>query len=313
MAPRRLGATDLEVTPICAGSAVLASMPRTFGYDVPEYRALETARRVLRGPLNFLDTSAGYGDGESERRIGIVVRELGGLPAGFVLGTKVDPDFETGDFSGAAVIRSVEDSLRRLGLEHLQLLHFHDPERISFDEAMAPDGAVPALLRLQREGVVPHLGVAGGPIDLMRRYVATGAFQVVLTHNRYTLVDRSAEPLLEEASQAGVGVINAAVFGGGVLTGSSDRAHRKYAYRPASDDLLERIGRMERVCVEAGVPLRAAALQWSLRDRRISSTVVGMSRPERIDEMLELAAVPIPGALWSDLEALVPGPEGWLG
>lgn len=313
MGLRRLGSTDLEVTPICAGTAVLASMPQAFGYDVPEDRALETVRRTMRGPLNFLDTSAGYGNGESERRIGLVVRELGGLPPGFVLATKADPDPESGDFNGAAVLRSVEDSMRRLGLDRLQLLHFHDPERISFEEAMAPDGAVPALLRLQREGVVRYLGVAGGPIDLMRRYVATGAFQVVLTHNRNTLVDRSAEPLLEEASRAGMGVLNAAVFGGGVLAPSSDRRSRKYAYRPAADDLLDRIGRMEQLCIEAGVPLRAAALQLSLRDPRISSTVVGMSQSERIDEVLELAAVAIPDALWGDLEALVPAPERWLG
>src|ERR1700716_1409237 len=97
---RRVAGTDLEVTPLCAGGAVLASMPQAFGYEVPEDRAIETIRRILRGPLNFLDTSAGYGDGESERRIGLALKEEGGLPPGFVLATKVDPDPVTRDFSG---------------------------------------------------------------------------------------------------------------------------------------------------------------------------------------------------------------------
>jgi D-threo-aldose 1-dehydrogenase len=287
-------------------------MPQNFGYDVPEERARETVRRILRGPLNVLDTSAGYGNGESERRIGSVLRESGGLPAGFVLATKIDPDPETGAFDGVRALRSVEESLGRLGLDRLQLVHLHDPERISFDDAMAPSGPVEALLRMQREGVVRHLGVAGGPIGLMRRYAATGAFQVVLTHNRHTLADRSAEPLLADAAAAGLGVFNAAVFGGGILARGTAEVTR-YAYRPASPDLLGRIRAMEEVCREAGVPLAAAALQFSLRDPRVASTVIGVSRPERIDEIVELATLELPAGLAERLEALRPGAEGQLG
>lgn len=309
---RRLGATRLEVTPLCAGGAVLASMPQNFGYEVSTDRALETLRRLFRGPINFLDTSAGYGQGESERRIGTVLRELGGLPPGFVLATKADPDPATGDFSGRQVLRSVEQSLRHLGLDQLQLVHLHDPERITFEEAMAPEGPVESLLRLQREGVVQYLGVAGGPIDLMRRYAATGAFQVVLTHNRYTLVDRSAEPLLEDARRSGIGVLNAAVYGGGILA-KGPAEQPKYAYRAAEADLLGRIRRMDDLCREAGISLKAAALQFSLRDPRIASTVVGISRPERVDDLVQLAEVEIPESLWAQLEALTPTSESWLG
>lgn len=308
---RRLAGTDLDVTPVCAGGAVLASMPRAFRYDVPEERALATIRAILDGPLNMLDTGASYGQGESERRIGLVLRERGGLPDGFVLSTKADPDPETKDFSGDQVLRSVEGSLRRLGLDRLQILHLHDPERISFEEAMAPDGPVEAMLRLQRDGVVRYLGVAGGPIDLLRRFLSTGAFQLVLSHNRYTLVDRSAAPLLEDAEQRGIGVMNAAVYGGGILAKGPD-AIGTYAYREVSSGVVERITRMDRLSEKAGVPLRTAALQFSVREPRIATTVVGLSHPERIGEVVEQLRTPVPEELWDALESELPSEDGWL-
>src|SRR5579884_860013 len=123
---RPLGSTGLQVTPICIGCAPLGNMPETFAYEVPEERALATIRAVFASPINFLDTAAAYGDGESERRIGVVLRELGGLPPGFVLATKADRNLQTGEFSGPQMRRSVERSLRLLGLERLQLVYLHD-------------------------------------------------------------------------------------------------------------------------------------------------------------------------------------------
>src|SRR5579884_4188977 len=98
--PRPLGNTGLQVAPLCIGCAPLGSMPETFTYSVAEERALETIRAIFNSPINFIDTAASYGDGESERRIGIVLRELGGVPAGYVLATKADRHLQTGDFSG---------------------------------------------------------------------------------------------------------------------------------------------------------------------------------------------------------------------
>src|ERR671938_375558 len=106
-------------------------------------------------------------------RIGVVLRERGGLPPGFVLSTKVDPDPQTRDYSGAQARRSVERSLTLLGLDHLQVVYLHDPENTTFEQAMAPDGPVAALQQCRAEGVIAQIGVAGGPIDLMMRYVET--------------------------------------------------------------------------------------------------------------------------------------------
>ncbi|MGI5214420.1 aldo/keto reductase [Plantactinospora sp. CA-290183] len=310
--PRRpLGATGLHVTPVCVGGGPLGSMPDVFGYDVSTERGTETAVAALTGPFNFLDTAAGYSDGESERRIGAALARIGGVPEGFVLATKVDRDFATGDFSGDQVRRSAEGSLQRLGLDRLPLVYLHDPEHISFEEGMAPGGAVEALVALQREGLIAHLGVAGGPVELMARYLRTGVFAALITHNRWTLVDRSAGDLIDEAVSLGVGVVNGAPFGGGVLAKGTAQVGN-YAYREADDEVLRRIRAMEEACAAYGVPLGAAALQFSLRDPRVASTIVGVSRPERIAETARLATVDIPEELWQTLAPLTAPRESWL-
>src|SRR5437588_8048098 len=217
LALRPLGSTGLQVTPICIGTAPLGSMPETFAYEVPEERALATIRAFFASPLNFLDTAASYGDGESERRIGTVLRELGGLPPGFVLATKADRDLQTGTFTGAQMRRSVERSLRLLGLEQLQLLYLHDPEHISFEEAMQPGGPVEVLQQCKAKGLIAHLGVAGGPIDLMIRFVETGLFEAAISHNRFTLLNREAEPFWDACTRRGVAALNAAPYGSGIL------------------------------------------------------------------------------------------------
>jgi D-threo-aldose 1-dehydrogenase len=213
---RTLGSTGLSVSPVCVGCAPLGDMPETFDYRVSEERARETLRAVFESPINFLDTAASYGDGESERRIGEVLKEMGGLPEDVVLATKADRDLTTGDFSGGQMRRSVERSLKLLGLDRLQLVYLHDPEyldepgREPYEYMMAAGGPVEVLTNLRDEGLIEHLGIAGGPIDLMIRFVETGMFEVVITHNRYTLVNRTAEPLLNVADELGVAALNAA-------------------------------------------------------------------------------------------------------
>jgi D-threo-aldose 1-dehydrogenase len=294
---RTLGSTGLTVSAVCIGGGPLGSMPGAFEYETPAARGVATAVAALTSEFGFLDTSAGYNEGESERRIGEAIREVGELPSSVVLATKVDPDFETGAFDGAAVRRSIEGSLERLGLDRVDLLHFHDPERISFEDAMSPHGAVAELERIREEGLAGHLGVAGGPASLMARYLDTGVFEVLLTHNRWTLADRSADAVIQRAHDAGYGVINAAPFGGGSLVRGFD-AVPKYCYGPATPETERAIRAVEQICAEAGVPLGAAALQFSTRDERIHSTIVGVSRPERLAEIEAWASWDIPGDVW---------------
>ena len=300
---RTFGLTGLSVTSICIGCAPLGDMPETFKYSVTEPQALETVRAALASPFNFLDTAASYGDGESERRIGLVLKESGGVPAGVVLDTKADRDPYSGDFSGEQMKKSVERSLRLLGLDRLALVYLHDPENTTFEAAMARGGPVEVLLDMKQQGVIEHVGVAGGPIDLMIRFVETGAFEAVITHNRYTLIDRSADPLLTMAAERGLGVANAAPYGSGILAKGPDN-YPRYMYHQASAAQIEQVRRIQAVCQRHGVPLAAAALQFSLRDPRLHTTIVGMSKPQRLTETEALATHPIPDELWAEIEAV---------
>ena len=197
----------------------------------------------------------------------------------------------------------VERSLRLLGLEQLQLVYLHDPEHISFAEAMQPGGPVEVLQRCKEEGLIAHLGVAGGPIDMMIRFVETGLFEAAISHNRFTLLNREAEPLWDLCVRRGVAVLNAAPYGSGILA-KGPGAYPRYMYNQASPDLLRRARQMEETCQRHGLPLAAAALQFSLRDARITSTIVGITRPERLAETLKLAQHSIPDALWTELDSI---------
>jgi D-threo-aldose 1-dehydrogenase len=302
---RRFGHSDLEVTSISIGGTDRADLPAQHGYPAPEDRQTATFRAMFQSPINFLDTAAAYGDGESERRIGALLKELGGIPAGYVLATKSDRDLKTRDFSGDQTRRSVERSLRLLGLDHLQIVYLHDPEFAtqSFEEINAPGGAVEAMVRFKEEGVIDVIGISGGPIDMLMRYVDTGVWDAVISHNRYTLLSQVADPLFTQASERGMAVVNAAPYGSGILAKGPD-ADQNYVYRKAPAQVVRAAREMQAVCDEFGVPLAAAALQFSLRDTRITSTIVGATRPERIAETLALAEVPIPDEIWPRLAAL---------
>jgi D-threo-aldose 1-dehydrogenase len=300
---RRFGPTSLNVTPLSIGCAELGSMPDSFAYSVPLEQALDTLRASFQCPINFLDTAAMYGDGESERRIGMVLKEIGGLPKGYVLATKIDRDLKTNNYSGEQAKRSLERSLELLGVDKLQLVYLHDPEHNLFEDIMARGGAAEVLKGYQEQGVVQHVGLAGGPVDLLIRYVQTGMFEAVITHNRYTLLNRSAEPLIDLAFRQGLAVVNAAPYGSGLLAKGPD-AYPRYAYQTASADVIDRTRKMDAICKRYGVPLAAAALQFSTRDPRITSTIVGFSKVERIAQTIELYQCKIPDALWPEVDAV---------
>jgi len=306
---RPLPGTGLTVSALALGGGPLGSMPQLFGQDVSPERGIDTVRAALHSDVRFIDTSNGYSGGESERRIGAALTAAGGVPAGYVVATKVDPD--GADYSGERVRRSVDESRRRLGLDHLPLVHLHDPEFHEFDDLTGPDGAVEALVELRESGVVGAIGLAGGRVQEMARYLALGVFDVLLVHNRWTLVDRSAGALVAEARAQGMGVLNAAVYGGGILA-HQHGGPTTYGYRPAPPQVLEAVDAMRGVCARHGTDLGTAALQFSLRDERFAATIVGMSRPERVAQTLAAAAAPLPDALFDELETLVPPPATWL-
>ncbi len=287
------------------GCAPLGDMQDTFLYSVPEDEAVATVKAALASPFAYIDTAALYGDGVSERRVGQAIKELGGLPEGAVLQTKAGRNPVDNDYSGETVKRRFERSLELLGVEHLDVVFLHDAEWTTFDEAMAPGGPVEVLRSYQEQGVFDYLGVASGPNEVEMQYIETGLFDAVITHNRYTLLNTNADPLIDAAAARGLAVLNAAPYGSGILSRGPD-SYPRFAYQQAPAHLIERTEKIRDICDRYGVPLAAAALQFSMLDPRITVTIVGMSRPERVESTVELASIDIPAAVWDEIGALGP-------
>lgn len=298
------GRMKLDVSKICFGTSSLSSMPDTYGYEVSPERAHETVGAIFDSAINFLDTSRIYGFGRSEARIGDVIRERGGLPKNFVVSTKLDRDPKTNRFDAGEARRSLDESLKALNLDRVHLLHLHDPEHArSLDEVTGPGGALPALIKMKEEGLCDAIGLAAGTLDVMMPLLKDWEFDALITHNRFTLVNRNAAPMLDFAASKGIAVLNAAPYAGGVLAKGTD-SFKRYVYQEATAEMLDPVKRVEAACAKHGVPPGAAALQFSLRDPRITSTICGVSRPERVRETLAWAEWPIPDALWEELKAL---------
>ena len=269
----RLGKTELMVTPICFGTSGLGDMPDTYGYGVDADRAKATVRAIFASPVNFIDTSRIYGMGRSEERIGAVIRERG-LPPGFVISTKLDRDPETNVFDASQARRSLEQSLKVLGIERIDLLHLHDPEHArSFAEATSREGALGELFRIKAEGLAKAVGLAAGPVTMMMPLLRDWDFDALITHNRFTLVNRSAEPMLDLAKSRGVAVLNAAPYASGILAKGSD-AYPRYVYQEASEAALEPVRRVE---FDLRPPRRAA--------RRRGAAVFHARLPGRFDHL----------------------------
>lgn len=293
---------DRSVPRIAVGCAPLGSMPETFGYRVTERTALATVEAALDSPLNWLDTAWKYGEGESQRRIGTVLKQRGGLPKAAMLDTKIGRD-ANGNWGAEVAERLLHESFEALHVDHIPLVFVHDPEEAKWDDVMGPNGAIQPLLDARAEGRIGAIGVAGGKLDIMRRYIDSGIFEAVITHNRYTLLNRSAEGLIQHCHEINIPILNAAPYASGLLA-NPNRTNPRYAYGKPPIHILERLERIEAICARWHVPVAAAALQFSLRDQRITSTIVGMTGPHRIDQTLELAQILIRPECWDELMTL---------
>lgn len=286
----------LSPTPVILGASRLG--------ERPDADALADA--LIHSRLGYVDTSNNYAGGRSEQLLGDAIRRAGGLPQRTAIYSKADSEPETGVFDGERVKRSLDESLTRLGLDRLPLYQLHDPYTISFTDAMAPGGAVPALLDLRDQGVIGAIGIASGTLSQVSEYVDTGVFDVVLSHNRYTLVTRTAEPVFQAARELGMTVFNAAPFGGGTLANGSD----SFGYQPMSVDFAAHLEKVRALAAEHGVDLAAAALHFSLRSPLVDATVVGITSTARLDALAPLIDAEIPDAFFDAVESLGTPPPG---
>jgi D-threo-aldose 1-dehydrogenase len=299
-----LGRTGLSIPTICFGTSALGDMPDTYGYAVDEARARATLDAIFDGPIAFLDTSRNYGAGRSEARIGAAIKARGGLPKGFVISSKLDRNMETNLFDGDRAKRSLEESLNALGVSSIPLLHLHDPEYASdLKDVTKKGGALEALFRMKEQGLCQAVGLAAGRTDVMMPLMRDFDFDAIISHNRFTLLNRHGREMFELAKSRKMAVINAAPYASGILAKGAAKAPL-FAYMPADDSILSRAKAIEALCSQHAVPVGAAALQFSMRSPLIASTICGVSTPERVQQTIGWANWSIPETLWKDLMAL---------
>jgi D-threo-aldose 1-dehydrogenase len=263
----------------------------------------ETARAVVDRAwelgVRYFDTAPYYGSGLAERRLGEALRARGGFTISTKVGRLLRPDASDWkgsyfDFSYDAVLRSLEESLGRLGVDRVDIALVHDPDEHG-DEALA--GAFPALVRLRDEGVVRAIGAGMNQTEMLCRFAREADPDCFLVAGRYTLLDRSAaDELLPLCEERGISVIAGGVFNSGLLAGGTT-----YDYESAPPDVLARAAELGRVCERHGAPLAAAAVQFPLRHPVIDTVLVGCRTPDEIDEDVRLSQIELPAALWDEL------------
>ena len=326
---RRIGATDVEVTQLGFGAATLGNL--FVPVDGGDSRAAMAA--AIEGDLRYFDTAPYYGYGLSERRVGDGL--IGLPPDAYVLSTKVGrllradvappaggefaaplPFGAVFDYSRDGVLRSLEDSLQRLGLGRVDIALVHDldptvhDDRESFERhfAEAVEGALPALSELRASRVVSAIGLGINDWRTAERFLEAGDIDVVLLAGRYTMLEQAAaETFLPKCAARGVSVIIGGPFNSGILAhGPRDGA--MYDYAPAAPAVIERVRRIDEVCAGHGVPLAAAALQFSLGHPAVVSVIPGMRSAAEVSRNITLMNHTIPGGCWRDLRR-----EGLIG
>ena len=211
---------------------------------------------------------------------------------------------ETGRFDADQARRSIEQSLERLDVDKVGLLHLHDPEYATdLAEITREGGALDELFKMKEEGIADAVGLAMGRVDMMFPILKERPFDALINHNRWTLLNRAANEMFDYAFTEGIAILNAAPFAGGVLAKGADRMP-KISYSPADEAALEPVRRVEAMAALHGVAPGAVALQFSTRDPRITSTIVGVSKPERVREMLEWNDMSLPSELLEALASL---------
>jgi D-threo-aldose 1-dehydrogenase len=196
-------------------------------------------------------------------------------------------------------MRSVEESLGRLGLDRVDMLLIHDPDD-HFEEALT--GAYPALDRMRSEGTVRAIGVGMNQAEMLARFAREADFDLFLLAGRYTLLDRSgATELLPLCLERGIAVIAGGVFNSGILAESGPNRHFNYAQAPA--DLISRANQITAICERHGVDVKTAALQFPLRHPSVASVLTGCRSAREVEENVRLFGTPIPDSVWSDLDA----------
>lgn len=321
-----------SVFPPCAGSrlrlglggAPLGNLFTAVSDD--DARALVNA--AWASGCRTFDTAPHYGHGLSERRLGDALRSQ--PRDDFVLSSKVGrllrpdaaapraqhgyvdilPFNQSWDFSAAGTRRSVEDSLQRLGLSHLDVAYVHDPDAATHG-ANAPqvlrqliDETLPALQQLKREGLVRAIGLGTNDAAVVLQVLSEAELDVLMLAGRYSLLDHSALPeLLPQCEARGVRIALGGVFNSGILATGTRAGQATFNYAPAAQEWLMRTAKIEAVCEAHGVALRAAALQFPLAHPAVDIVMLGARKVAEWDDAQAMLRQPIAPEFWAALRA----------
>ena len=311
---RTIPDTAVQLPVLGFGGAPIGNLYR----QVPEQEALDAVTSAWEGGVRYFDTAPHYGLGLSERRLGAA---LAGLDRdSYVLSTKIGrllrpnpspqgtdtegfdvPDelHRVRDYSRDGVLRSIEESLQRLGTDRIDIVYIHDPDDY-WTEAV--EGAAPTLSALRDEGVIGAWGAGMNQSGMLHRFVTETDIDVVMLAGRYTLLEQgAAQDLLPACIERGVGVVNVGVCNSGLLSKERPAANATYNYAPAPQDLLDRANLLADICELHGTTLPAAALQYPYQHPAVTSVVLGMRTPAQVQQNLDLASQKVPDALWADL------------
>ncbi len=306
-----IGQTGLRVTTLGLGGAPLGG---NFA-RVTEEAALRTVGRALDLGVRYFDTAPLYGHGKSEGLFGRglsrarrdtfvlsskVGRLLNPATANVDAGTWIDPlPYEVRfDFSRDGVVRSLEDSLRRLDTDRIDIALIHDPDD---HHDLAISEAFPALAELRSQGVIGAIGAGMNQWEALARFAMEGDFDCFLLAGRYTLLDQSGlAELLPLCEQKGISVILGGPYNSGILA-SDLSGSATYFYAATPPEVLHRAREIKTVCDRHEVPLKAAALQFGLAHPAVAATIPGAQSVAEVEENVAMVQLPIPDALWDEL------------
>ena len=285
---RRLGRTELKVTCLGLGGA------RIGGGDATDDEAVETVHRAITLGMNYLDTSPLYG--ESERRVGLALAD--GWRDKIYLATKTGthPKWR-GDYSAAGTRRSVENSLKLLGTDYLDVCLVHDPK--SMDPVIEKDGALDELQRMREEGLIGYIGLGVREHEFHKIAIETGIVDVILTYLDYNLISQTANDwLLSFAAENDIGIVNGSPIAAGRLSGIEPAISSG-----APEDI--KAHQLWQWSIDNNLNLLNLAVQFCLRQPLITTNLTGSRNVIEVEQNFNAAITPVPDDVWDRLETLL--------
>jgi L-galactose dehydrogenase len=297
---RALGRTGLQLPWLSFGASSLGQEFRPV--DLNE--ALRSVRVALDLGMNFIDTSPFYGRGMSECLLGVALR---GVPRdSYLLGTKLGRyDLAHFDFSARRVAESIDVSLHRMGVSHLDIILCHDIEFVDMQQIV--EETLPALRKLQQQGKVRFVGVSGYPMKLFRYVLDRMALDVILSYNHYTLQNTMLADLVPYLQSKGVGIMNAAPFSARLLTNAPLPSWHK-----ATAEVRAVCRRAAEHCASHGVDLAQLALQFSLANSDMATCVVGSANPENVRKWVTWSEMTLDQQLLNEVLAILRPIHNWF-